>query len=84
MVRQPRREFFKQAGQLTLGATLFRAFRADAAAAEGEVFLLPYFLRNGETGVYLTYSRDGFKFDWLNDGKPILPAPTMAGPSFVP
>lgn len=39
------------------------------------VFLLPYFPGNGETGIYLTASDDGLKFDWLNDGKPILRAP---------
>lgn len=40
-----------------------------------EVFLLPYFLGNGETGVYLAYSRDGLTFEWLNDGELVLPAP---------
>lgn len=39
-------------------------------------FLLPYFLGNGETGVYLAYSRDGLNFKWLNDGKVIVPAPS--------
>ena len=39
-----------------------------------EIFLLPYFLGNGETGVYFAFSRDGLKFDWLNDGKVVLPS----------
>lgn len=46
---------------------------------DDRVFLLPYFLGNGETGVYLTSSRDGLKFDWLNDGQPVLPAPQWPG-----
>lgn len=53
-----------------------RTIAADPATESDRfVFLLPYFLGNGETGVYLTASRDGLQFDWLNDGKPILPAP---------
>lgn len=80
MVRETRRQFFKQAGRLALGAALLPLIgNAAAADADDEVFLLPYFLGNGETGVYLTYSRDGFKFDWLNNGKPILPAPNWPG-----
>ncbi len=43
--------------------------------AEKKVFFLPYFLGNGQKGIYMTYSHDGFKFDLLNDGKLILPAP---------
>ena len=38
-----------------------------------EVFLLPYFLGNGETGVYFAFSNDGLKFEWLNDGKVVMP-----------
>jgi hypothetical protein len=38
-------------------------------ARAGDVFLLPYFLGNGETGIYFAYSRDGLEFEWLNDGK---------------
>lgn len=39
------------------------------------VFVLPYFLGNGETGVYLTYSLDGLNFHWMNDGDAVLAAP---------
>ncbi len=42
---------------------------------DGEVFLLPYFLGNGETGVYFAASQDGLKFQWLNQGEVVLPAP---------
>ncbi len=40
-----------------------------------DVFLLPYFLGNGETGVYFVSSHDGLKFEWLNDGEVVMPAP---------
>lgn len=46
--------------------------RGDESA--NEVFLLPYFLGNGETGVYFAFSNDGLKFDWLGDGKVVVPA----------
>jgi len=48
---------------------------ADKSDDAKHVFLLPYFLGNGETGIYLTASADGLTFDWLNGGKPILKAP---------
>lgn len=48
-----------------------------------DVFLLPYFLGNGETGVYFAYSHDGLKFDWLNDGKVVLPAPQWSEESLT-
>lgn len=47
------------------------------------VFLLPYFLGNGETGVYFAYSRDGLKFEWLNDGKVVMPAPPWGNESLT-
>ncbi|WP_197440209.1 glycoside hydrolase family 43 protein [Polystyrenella longa] len=50
---------------------------------EDTVFLLPYFLGNGETGVYFAYSRDGLKFDWLNDGKVVMPAPKWENESLT-
>lgn len=54
---------------------------ADGLSADEDtaIFLLPYFLGNGETGVYLTCSRDGLTFDWLNEGEPVLPAPDWPG-----
>ena len=47
---------------------------ACVAAAE-DVVLFPYFLNNGEAGVYLAASTDGRHFDSLNDGQPILTPP---------
>ncbi|WP_417394673.1 glycoside hydrolase family 43 protein [Gimesia chilikensis] len=40
-----------------------------------QIFLLPYFLGNGETGVYLAFSTDDLHFNWLNEGKVVMPAP---------
>lgn len=54
---------------------------ADNQAAD--VFLLPYFLGNGETGVYLAWSRDGLHFEWLNDGRVVLPAPSWGAESLT-
>jgi len=47
------------------------------------VFLLPYFLGNGETGIYFACSRDGLKFEWLNDGKVVMPAPPWGDESLT-
>ena len=47
----------------------------EQAKPSNDIFLLPYFLGNGETGIYFAYSRDGLKFEWLNQGKVLLPAP---------
>ncbi len=51
----------------------------QSPAAEPELFLLPYFLGNGESGVHLAYSQDGLAFDWLADGDPVMPAPDWPG-----
>ncbi len=53
------------------------------APCTGDVFLLPYFLGNGETGVYLAYSRDGLNFKWLADGKVVMPAPAWGDESLT-
>lgn len=55
----------------------------SAAAEDSDVFLLPYFLGNGETGVYLAHSLDGYKFDWLNAGMPVMPAPAWGDESLT-
>ena len=53
------------------------------ALASDEVFLLPYFLGNGETGVYFAWSNDGLHFEWLNQGKVVLPAPQWGAESLT-
>lgn len=57
-----------------VAAILAIALLGDSVRA-ADVFLLPYFLGNGETGVYFAYSRDGLRFEWLNAGKVVVPAP---------
>ncbi len=47
---------------------------ASMAAAE-VVVLFPYFLNNGEAGIYLAESSDGRKFESLNEGQPIMKPP---------
>lgn len=47
------------------------------------VFLLPYFLGNGETGIYFAASDDGFHFEWLNDGEVVMPAPQWGDESLT-
>lgn len=56
---------------------------SGTASNSGDVFLLPYFLGNGETGVYFAYSLDGLKFEWLNDGRVMLPAPPWGDESLT-
>lgn len=73
-----RRELLNRVATSVMAIVGLMAMLPIACANDEEadrVFLLPYFLGNGETGVYLTHSSDGLKFEWLNDGKPILPAP---------
>lgn len=55
---------------LVLSASL-----ASFGATADEVVLFPFFLGNGEAGVYLCASADGRKFEPLNDGKPIFTPP---------
>lgn len=45
-------------------------------SGDREVTLFSYFEGNGETGVYLQASEDGFSFEAVNDGQPIFAPPT--------
>ena len=80
-------EFMHARFVLLLGCLLFALFLStvplSAEEKKDELFLLPYFLGNGETGVYFAYSYDGLKFDWLNDGKVIMPAPPWGDESLT-
>lgn len=49
----------------------------------GNVFLLPYFLGNGETGVYFAWSRDGLNFERLNEGQAAMAAPSWGDESLT-
>ncbi len=69
---------------VVIGTAPSNAQPATALADGGQdIFLLPYFLGNGETGVYLAYSRDGLAFEWLNDGELIMPAPQWGDESLT-
>lgn len=37
-----------------------------------KVYVFSYFTNNGEDGLHLAYSEDGFKWQMLNDGKSFL------------
>lgn len=67
--------------RLTLCVLLFVA--GSATANEKDVFLLPYFLGNGETGIYFAVSEDGLKFEWLNDGRVVMPSPKWGNESLT-
>ncbi len=56
-------------------ANLQRDTKIQSRGASEQVFLLPYFLGNGESGVYLAASRDGLRFEKLNRGRPVMKAP---------
>jgi hypothetical protein len=47
-----------------------------AAAAAADAYLFTYFTKNGEDGLHLAWSADGYTWEKLNDGKPYL-APTV-------
>ncbi len=47
--------------------------------ADQDLFLLSYFKDNGQEGVFLAYSEDGFKFSALNDDRPIFVPPEWEG-----
>lgn len=71
------------AGYQQVGSTVYSWLRKQLAqeplstpeSPNNDVFLLPYFLGNGETGIYFAWSRDGLHFEWLNDGNVVMPAP---------
>ena len=46
---------------------------ARLAAATDDVYLFTYFTRNGEDGLHLAWSEDGYKWEALNGGRPVLP-----------
>jgi hypothetical protein len=43
-----------------------------SSAQTGKVYMFSYFTGNGEDGLHLAYSRDGYKFTVLNNGKSFL------------
>lgn len=82
-----------QVGYKQIGATIYswlmwrmsKPVRSSLPPApeNTDVFLLPYFLNNGETGVYFAYSHDGYHFAWMNQGKVVMPAPLWGDESLT-
>lgn len=55
--------------------TAILAVMSLQAATAADVVLFPFFLENGNSGVYLAVSDDGRNFRPLNDGQPIFTPP---------
>lgn len=51
---------------------LLAALIATVAHAADSAYLFTYFTKNGEDGLHLAWSTDGYKWDKLNDGKSYL------------
>ena len=54
------------------GQTLVRAGETKPAPAGGTCYLFTYFTKNGEDGLHLAWSRDGYKWEALNGGQSLL------------
>src|SRR5690606_7692643 len=67
------------AGRLDVEEAVSRIVAAATSARDAArppmVFVFPYFLDNGQEGIYLALSRDGGNFMAANEGRPILDAP---------
>lgn len=57
-------------------ALLFWLISVAGHAAPATAYLFTYFTKNGEDGLHLAWSADGYKWEKLNDGKSYL-APTV-------
>lgn len=57
---------------LAAAATAATTRSARPAAEGGKIYLFSYFVGNGEDGLHLALSRDGYKFEPLNGGKSFL------------
>ena len=60
--------------QRSISVLVVITFLSSPAIAES-VLLFPYFVSNGENGVYLAWSNDGRNFHSVNSGKPIFKPP---------
>ncbi|EPR69537.1 glycoside hydrolase family 43 protein [Cyclobacterium qasimii] len=73
-------DFGKLTGWLLM--LLFFTFCAGISVAqtdnEDQVYLFSYFIGNGEDGLHLAYSTDGYSYNALNKGASLL-APTVGG-----
>jgi hypothetical protein len=57
---------------ILLFVLLYITFMTGCHHSEKEAYLFSYFTGNGEDGLHLAYSYDGFKWAVLNDGKSFL------------
>jgi len=57
---------------LACGQTLAPAGEAVPASAAGTCYLFTYFTKNGEDGLHLAWSRDGYTWEALNGGRTFL------------
>ena len=57
---------------LTSVPNLVSAEEARATAPDGTCYLFTYFTKNGEDGLHLAWSRDGYKWEALNGGQSYL------------
>ena len=61
-------------------STATSAANTTSAPAAGQAYLFSYFIRNGEDGVHLAYSKNGINWLPLNGGRSVItPAVTGAG-----
>ncbi|QEC53072.1 glycosyl hydrolase family 43 [Anseongella ginsenosidimutans] len=51
---------------------IFFFYAGAAAQAQDSIFLFSYFTGNGEDGLHLAYSKDGYHFTALHKGQPLL------------
>lgn len=69
---KPRRLLLGWIGLLVAGAAL-------AAEDSAPVYLFTYFTRNGQDGLHLAWSEDGYRWRALREGRPFLPATVGRG-----
>lgn len=61
------------------GASLALFGLLTCCQAEADALLFSFFRGNGEAGIFLAWSQDGFRFEPLNGDKPILPPAPWPG-----
>jgi lysophospholipase L1-like esterase len=62
--------------QIPLARGQAAATRANAGVVPATAYLFSYFVNNGEDGLHLAWSRDGYRWEALNEGRSYL-SPTV-------
>lgn len=65
-------QFCKLSLQVLFCFLTLASFAQDRSSGEKQVYLMSYFTGNGESGLHLAFSYDGYHWDALFDGKPVL------------